>query len=181
MSSVDRREPLIKLSETVVIDPASGSEIRSSSSVEPRERLVVKDTPSGTINTLAVPFSPTDFECIERTTEVTVTGIRRTEPPTVMERLRVDNPNRNILSVAVEQLDQPGDMARFLIEYAHEVGETSEAPGARAHPFDIAVESINRMATLHGGEIASRWYELLDTGTVKNPPIPLPPFLVKRG
>lgn len=95
----------------------------------------------------------------------------------VIERLRRENPGRNVASVAVSQLDQPADMGRFLIEYAQELGRASERPETKANPFDTAVELINRMANLQGGEIAKRWFELIDTGTVLNPPVPLPPFL----
>ncbi|MCL5435412.1 MAG: hypothetical protein M1405_03415 [Patescibacteria group bacterium] len=89
------------------------------------------------------------------------------KPLSVIERLRVKNPRRNIASVAVEQLDNPTEMAQFLIQYAQELGRTSQRPETRANPFDTAVELINRMASLYGGEIASRWYELIDTGTVR--------------
>lgn len=92
------------------------------------------------------------------------------KPLSVIERLRVQNPRRNICSVAVSQLDNPTEMSQFLIQYAQELGRTSERPETRAHPFDTAVELVDRMAGLHGGEAASRWHELIDTGTVKNVP-----------
>lgn len=92
-----------------------------------------------------------------------------TTPP-IIDMLRAQYPGRNVCSVAVTQLDQPADMARFLIEYAHELGKTSERPETRANPFDTAVMLVDRVATLHGGEIADRWHELIDTGTVRHVP-----------
>ena len=85
----------------------------------------------------------------------------------VIERLRAQSPNRNIISIAVEQLDNPTEMSAFLIQYAQELGRTSQIPETRIHPFDTVVKLVDRMAGLHGGEIARRWYEFIDTGTLR--------------
>lgn len=92
------------------------------------------------------------------------------KPLSVIERLSAQYPNRNICDVAVQRLDNPKDMSAFLFQYAQELGRTSIRPETRANPFDTAIELVNRMAAFYGGEIAKRWYELIDTGTVQNPP-----------
>jgi len=92
------------------------------------------------------------------------------KPLPVIERLRAQYPGRDICSVAVSQLDDPTEMSQFLIQYAQELGRTPARPETRVHPFDTAVELVDHRADLYGGEIASRWHELIDTGTVQNVP-----------
>ena len=78
-----------------------------------------------------------------------------TTPP-IIDRLRAENPGRNVAAVAVEQLDQPAEMTQFIFQYAQELGRTSEIPDTRANPYDTAIMLVDRIAALHGGEVADR-------------------------
>lgn len=102
------------------------------------------------------------------------------KPLSVIERLRTQYPNRNICDVAVGKLDNPREMSEFMFQYAHELAQAPVIPETRVHPFDTAIELVNRMAGFYGGEIARRWYEFIDTGTVQDSLAQLPPFLARR-
>lgn len=91
---------------------------------------------------------------------------RRHQPLSVIERLRMQYPNENILDVAVE-LDNPLDMKDFFFQYANELETNHSLKVVRQRPFDTAKGHIIRSANYAGREVVRRWHEFFATGTLQ--------------
>lgn len=93
---------------------------------------------------------------------------RGQKPQTLIERLRTEHPDENIITLGVD-LKNPVDMRTFFFQYADEL-RRSPLEIVRNHPFDTAASHIRNSANYAGRDAVTRWQEVLSTGTMQNTP-----------
>lgn len=167
MSLPEKREHLVTLRHATMQNLSTGEMVEIPLTVEPQKRLRRRETPTGISLSVEVPFSSGEFEEIEQRTEITLTGIRKNPELTIMERLRADHPDENIVSLGAA-LKHPSEMSAFYFQYAEELKTSSRLEVVRQHPYDTAKGHITRMANHIDRETVGRWQEFFATGTTRD-------------
>lgn len=163
----DRRVHFATITETTLFDSKTGSARSLPTSINPPERLIEEKSQSGiSFHHIRLPFAfgEDDYEAIEEKIETTYTGVKKAEPLSVIERLRVEHPGENIVRLGVG-LKNPSDMGAFYFQYTEEL-KASALDVVRENPNDTARGHITRMAKHVDRKAVTRWSEFFATGTL---------------
>lgn len=81
-------------------------------------------------------------------------------PEPIISRLRDHDPRRHLVLTAIDVLTTPGDMSRFLEEYAQFLKENNpDRPDYQENPTRTAATSIDAALGFISEEATQRWME----------------------
>ncbi|MEK7581179.1 MAG: hypothetical protein AAB512_02745 [Patescibacteria group bacterium] len=80
----------------------------------------------------------------------------------LVEQLIAHNPEGHVVFTAIRELKDPGEMRRFMFEFAQYVADNFDDESARRNPMQTAGQEIGYILGYAGSETKQAWFDAVE-------------------